>query len=102
MSLEAEGVDLPSRAIREIIAAAVHLIVQVARLADGSRRVTSVAEVVEFDEESGTVIVEEIFKLQRGGKGRQGSRPELAFTGYVPNFIDQLLRVEGVTVESLF
>src|SRR5439155_291776 len=40
------GVDLPMRAIREQIAASVHIIVQQSRLSDGSRKVTAIAEVV--------------------------------------------------------
>src|SRR5438046_4429149 len=39
------GVDLPQRAIREQIASAIHLIVQQARLRDGSRRVTNITEI---------------------------------------------------------
>jgi Flp pilus assembly CpaF family ATPase len=102
MALEAEGIDLPSRAIREIIAAATDLLIQVKRLPDGSRCVTSICEVAGFDEEDGVVIVEEIFKLRYGRKQPEKSATKLEFTGYVPNFIDELLRLDGVTIDTLF
>ena len=102
MALEAEGIDLPSRAIREIIASAVDVIIQVARLSGGARRLTSICEVVGFDEVDGTVIIEEIFQLPRGGRKIQRAGSELAFTGYIPTFIEELLEVEGLTVESIF
>ncbi|HKX28670.1 MAG TPA: ATPase, T2SS/T4P/T4SS family [Blastocatellia bacterium] len=102
MALEAEGIDLPSRAIREIIASAVDVVVQVARLAGGARRLTSISEVVGFDGTDGAIIVEEIFKLPPDAGKRHPAGGALAFTGYVPGFIDELLQVNGLTVESIF
>jgi pilus assembly protein CpaF len=102
MALEAQGIDLPSRAIREIIASAVDMIIQVARFPGGSRRLTSVCEVVGFDEVDGAVIIEEIFKLPQGGRKTQWAASEMAFTGYIPTFIEELLEVDGLTVESIF
>jgi hypothetical protein len=40
------GFELPSRAIRELLGATIHLVVQTSRFADGARRVTSIGEVV--------------------------------------------------------
>ncbi|MCI0661719.1 MAG: CpaF/VirB11 family protein, partial [Acidobacteria bacterium] len=102
MALEAQGIDLPSRAIREIIASAVDMIIQVARLSGGARRLTSVCEVVGFDEVDGTVIIEEIFKLPLGGRKTLRTASEMAFTGYIPTFINELLEIDGLTVESIF
>jgi len=102
MALEAQGIDLPSRAIREVIASAVDIIIQVARLPGGARRLTSVCEVVEFDEVDGAVIIEEIFKLPQGGRKTLRAATEMAFTGYIPTFIQELLEVDGLTVESIF
>src|SRR5215470_2389609 len=102
MALEAEGIDLPSRAIREIIASAVDLIIQVSRAPSGARRLTSICEVVDFDEVDGSVIIEEIFNLPRDGRKTRRPASEMAFTGYIPTFIQELLNVDGLTVESIF
>jgi pilus assembly protein CpaF len=55
------GTDLPSRAIREQIAAAFDLVVYMDRLDDGSRKITSISEIVGFQEE--TILMQEIFRL---------------------------------------
>jgi Flp pilus assembly CpaF family ATPase len=102
MALEAQGIDLPSRAIREIIASAVDVIVQVTRAPGGTRRLTSICEVLGFDEVDGAVIIEEIFKLPQGGRKTHRAASEMAFTGYIPTFIQELLQVDGLTVESVF
>jgi pilus assembly protein CpaF len=102
LSLEAEGIDLPSRAIREQIASALDLIIQVARHPDGYRRIVSVSEVVEFDEDSGEIIVEDIYLFRMRRKRRAPTLSKLAFTGYVPTFIDDLIETGLVTIESMF
>ncbi len=54
------GMDLPVRAIREQIASAVNLVVQISRFLDGSRKVTQVTEVV-GGMESDTITLQDIF-----------------------------------------
>ena len=54
------GLDLPSRAVREQIAGAVHLVVQQSRLASGARRVTAIAEVTGL-EDDGRVALRDVF-----------------------------------------
>jgi pilus assembly protein CpaF len=78
------GLDLPSRAIREQIAAAVDLVVQQARMPDGSRRITSIAEVVGMGEDGG-IATSEIFRLVAGGPGQEGES-FLCATGWLPSF----------------
>lgn len=102
LALEADGIALPVHAVRQQIASALDLIVQVERFRDGQRRITSVCEVVEFDEDEGTVIMEEIYQLRRNRKKIKLAEMELEFTGYVPNFIEDLLATKAVTLESLF
>jgi pilus assembly protein CpaF len=59
------GVELPSRAIREQIAAAINLVVQEARLRDGTRRIVAISEVRGFDGDK--VQLADIFQfIQRG------------------------------------
>jgi Flp pilus assembly CpaF family ATPase len=102
LALEAEGIDLPSRAIREQSAAALDVIVQIARFQDGRRRITSICEVVEFDEADGTIIVEEIYQLRHNRKKIRFAPQELAFTGCLPTFIGDLIESGGATLEELF
>ncbi len=85
------GLDLPVRAIRQQIASSIHLIVQQSRFSDGSRRVTSVAEVVGIDDD-GEVELREIFafKLKSAGVGKKVEGEFLA-SGYLPSFLDQFL-----------
>jgi pilus assembly protein CpaF len=90
--------SLPVDAIRQQIVAAVELVVQLNRLPNGRRAVTEISEVVGIDPQSGLVIVEPIFKLQF----RPGRDPVHAFTGYLPAFVSELVRVsEDGQVENL-
>ena len=89
------GLDLPSRAIREQMASAIHLIVHVRRCEDGVRRVESIAEVTGM--EGVTPLLQELFVFRK--RGRQGRRllGDFTATGIVPRFINDL-RESGVEV----
>ncbi|MEM7409302.1 MAG: CpaF family protein [Myxococcota bacterium] len=76
------GMDLPSRAIREQIVAALDLIVHLERSEDGRRRVTHVVEVVGMESE--TPLLQEIFRFERSGIERGRVHGEFASTGIVP------------------
>jgi Flp pilus assembly CpaF family ATPase/pSer/pThr/pTyr-binding forkhead associated (FHA) protein len=93
MVLEA-GEDLPIQAIDRQIGGALDVIVQIRRRRDGRRRVTAIAEVLGYDAEEGTVVLEDIFRL-----GDEES--ELRFTGYLPTFIDDMER-SGTRPEDLW
>jgi pilus assembly protein CpaF len=85
------GLDLPIRAIREQIAGAVHLIVQQARLSDGSRKVTAITEVTGIDE-SGEVELVPIFRFVRTGTGEGGKvLGEFRASGFLPSFLNDFL-----------
>lgn len=80
------GMDLPSRAIREQVASAIHIFIQISRLQDGSRKVTHVTEVSGM--EGDTITLQDIFlfKLDRvdeDGKVHGAMRP----TGIRPGFV---------------
>jgi pilus assembly protein CpaF len=85
------GLDLPVRAIRQQIAASIHLIVQQSRLSDGSRRVSSIAEVVGLSDE-GEVELREIFSynVTSAVLGEKVLGEHVA-TGYLPSFLDQFI-----------
>ena len=89
------GIELPSRAVREQIVSAIHLLVHVRRYDDGVRRIESVAEITGL--EGLTPLMQEIFTFRR--RGREGRRiiGHFTATGVVPRVIDEL-REEGVQV----
>jgi pilus assembly protein CpaF len=64
------GTELPSRAIREQICSALHLIVHQSRLRDGSRKITHITEVQRM--EGDQIILEDLFLFQQRGVGPDG------------------------------
>ncbi|MEX0675391.1 MAG: CpaF family protein [Gaiellaceae bacterium] len=85
------GVELPHRAIREQIASAFDLLVQISRLVDGSRRITHITEVLGM--ESDVVTLQDVFVAsppdeETGGTGRLLT--PLACTGLKPRFLEKL------------
>ena len=82
------GVDLPMKAIRGQIASAVNVIVQVMRLSDGSRRMTSIQEITGM--EGDVVAMQEIFKFQRETVSDDGKViGEYISTGLRSSFADR-------------
>jgi pilus assembly protein CpaF len=93
------GFDLPARAIREQMAAAFHLVIQLARFADGSRRIICVSEVVGMEEV--TVTMQDLFLFETTSIADDGRIiGELLSTGMVPTFIDRFTKA-GVAIESI-
>jgi pilus assembly protein CpaF len=82
------GMELPSRAIREQVASAIHLIVQIGRLTDGSRKVVSVSEVQGM--EGNVVVLQDLFTFLQKGIGEGGKvLGTIQATGMVPRFLDR-------------
>jgi pilus assembly protein CpaF len=82
------GFDLPVRAIREQIAGAVDCIVQIARLKDGSRKVTSIAEVVGMEGE--VVTMQELVRYAQRGLDKDGKVVgEFQYTGVQPHYMNR-------------
>src|SRR6185312_11868032 len=82
------GMDLPARAIREQIASAVNLIVQISRFSDGSRKISSITEVVGMQGE--TITLQEIFRFKEEGfdKNRR-VKGQFQAMGLIPTFIEK-------------
>ncbi len=90
------NVGLTEPVIRQQLASAIHLVVQMARLRDGSRKVSSVAEVVGFGQEG--VEVEEIFRFERTGMDETGRLlGRFVATGYRPNLLKRL-QARGIEI----
>jgi pilus assembly protein CpaF len=83
------GLEMPLHVIREQIASAVDLIVQVSRMKDGTRKVTAVTEVAGM--EGQTIVMTDIFKFDQTGIGPGGEiLGDLIPTGIRPLFINRL------------
>lgn len=95
------GLDLPVSAIREMVASAVHLIVQISRYSDGSRRLTNITEITGV--ESGIVSMQDIFRYQQEGFDENGKvKGHFEATGAIPHFYEEM-RQRGLPVDmSIF
>jgi pilus assembly protein CpaF len=91
------GVDLPSRAIREQIVSAIHLLVHVRRYEDGVRRIESVAEITGL--EGVTPQMQELFLFKRRGKQGRHVVGHFTATGVIPRMVDEL-RDEGIQIPA--
>jgi pilus assembly protein CpaF len=89
------GLELPSRAIRDQIVSALHLIVHVRRFDDGVRRVDTVAEITGM--EGGTPLLQDIFRFQQTGRAGRKVIGAFQATGVVPRIVHEL-REKGVEV----
>jgi septum site-determining protein MinD len=91
------NVELPIRAIREQIASAIHLIIQTARLSDGSRKVTQISEITGL-EENINITFEDIYVFEQMGVDEEAKiLGEYRFTGHIPTFIDDF-RVRNIPI----
>jgi pilus assembly protein CpaF len=82
------GFDLPVRAIREQIANAVDVIVQIERMRDGTRKCTSVTEVVGM--EGDVVTLQEVLKYRQMGLDEAGKvKGSFVYTGVQPHYLER-------------
>ena len=88
------GLDLPVRAIREQIVSAIHVVIQIARLSDGTRRVTNVSEITGM--EGDIVTMQDLFRFEQRGIDSDGRVVgEFRGTGIRPRFADKF-EVAGI------
>jgi pilus assembly protein CpaF len=93
------GLDLPMQAVRRQIASSVDLLVQQARFADGSRRITHITEVVGLDP-SGELELRDIFLYKHTATDAGGKvQGKFAPSGYIPSFVERFLAA-GIVEES--
>jgi pilus assembly protein CpaF len=98
------GVELPLRAIREQVASAFDLLIQITRLVDGSRRISHVTEVLRM--ESDVITLQDIFLAKppdEESAAAQISRllSPLSCTGLKPHFLEKMA-TNGVTLPATF
>ncbi len=81
--------NIPDRVIRQMLVSAVNIVVHCARLQDGTRRITSIAEVREVEDDS--VLIDEIFVLERTGVNQRGRVVgKFRATGHKPKVLSRL------------
>lgn len=96
------GLNLPSVAVREQIASAVNVIIQVQRLRDGSRKLTHVTEITGM--EGDVVTMQDLFKLEYLGEDENGKLiTRLRSTGMRPGFWDKARQfgVENMVLDAM-
>ena len=92
------GIDIPARSSRAQIASAINVVIQVARLADGRRKLVSVSELTGM--EGDVVTMQEIFRFRQTGVGADGVvTGKFEATGIRPRFLDQVM-AHGITLSA--
>src|SRR5439155_662421 len=94
------GMDLPSKAIREQMVSALHMIVHVKRFEDGVRRVSSICEITGL--EGLTPQTQEIYKFDRRGKKGKQVVGDFVATGVVPRVVEELRERDVMLPMSMF
>ena len=95
------GFDLPLRAIREQIASAIHIIVQITRERDGSRKIINVSEITQM--EGDVITMQDIFTFNQTGWSEDNRiLGEYLPTGNIPTFMEDIQRAKLDLDISLF
>jgi len=88
--------EIPSQFLRRYISSAIDVVIHLARLTDGSRKLISLQEITGM--EGDTITTQEIFSFQQRGIDSEGKvRGRFAFGGIRPKFIDRF-KMAGIDV----
>lgn len=92
------GMALPPKVMRQQISSALNVVVQIARLSDGKRKITSFQEITGM--EGDVITLQEIFQFEQTGIAQDGTvQGKFRPTGIRPKFVDHL-RVRGISVQG--
>src|SRR5574338_952360 len=92
------GIDIPPRSARAQIASAINVVIQVARLSDGRRKVVSVSELTGMEGE--VVTMQEIFRFRQTGMTPEGQvQGKFEATGIRPRFLEHVM-AHGITLSA--
>ena len=92
------GLEISPRSIRQQIASAINVVIQVERMEDGRRRVISLSEIVGMEED--VITMQEIFRFKRRGRTSDGMiEGDFETTGVRPRFIE-VLSSRGIHVPN--
>jgi len=94
------NIDLPVRAIREMVSSAIDVIIHTARLSDGSRKITAITELIGLVHEA-EIAFQDLFVFRQTGVAPDGTvLGEFVTTGKLPTFLDEL-KVKGIELDEL-
>src|SRR6266536_99427 len=83
------NLNIPERAVRNQISSAIHAVVQIARLTDGTRKVVSISEITGVENDS--ITMQDVFEFERTSVDENGRvRGVFRATGKVPGFSEKL------------
>jgi pilus assembly protein CpaF len=92
------NLNLPEKAVRQQIASAIAIIIQISRMSDGTRRVTHFTEITGMNEE--VVSMQDIFLFEKRGIGLNGRvLGRFYSTGVMPKFAEKL-KASGVNIPA--
>lgn len=94
------GMEIPIKALREYIANAINIVVNVSRLSDGRRKVTSICEVTGFIDDE--IKTKEVFQFKQTGTKEDGEViGEFLMHKYVPK-VYSIIKSRGISLEDMF
>ncbi len=95
------GIDIPLRAVREYIAKALDIVIDIERLSDGKRKVINISEIVGFDGED--IILKDIFAFNQKGLTDNGEvNGEFILYKYVPEVYNKIVKRGVHSVDDIF
>jgi len=95
------NLNIPDKAVRQQVASAVNLVLQVTRLTDGTRRVTSISEITGMEQD--VIAMQEIFTFQQSGIDREGRVVgQFRATGVRPKCADRIAAAGSVLPMDMF
>lgn len=90
------NLNLPEKAVRQQIASAINIVIQIARMSDGTRRVTHVTEITGMDQD--VVSMQDVFAFEKRGVGLNGRvLGRFHSTGVMPRFAEKI-RASGINI----
>jgi pilus assembly protein CpaF len=90
------NLNIPERAIRQQVASAIHIVVQLTRLADGTRKVTAVSEITGMEQD--TITMQDIFVFEKTGLSETGRvKGSFRATGIRPK-CSQIILASGINL----
>jgi len=100
MMVLSRGLALPVWAIQRQIGEAIDVVIQLALMADGSRKVTHITEVI--GEEDAEVKTQDLFRFEHHADPEGAEVGKLVATGAVPTFVERLRRADAATAQRLY
>ena len=95
------GMEIPVRALREYIKDAINIVVNIERLGDGKRRITSISEVVDI--KNGEIVLREIFAFEKKGLNESGDvMGEFVLRSEVPDVYKKMIAMGINDLKDIF